>query len=63
MEIVEEKELDLNYHSCTFGTFGAFGSGTWKVVSSTRSALLRRTLTRSATTILGILATRRGTSP
>ena len=34
-KVIEDNELDLNYHSFTFGTFGtfgAFGSGTWKVV-------------------------------
>ena len=34
MKVIEDNELDLNYHSFTFGTFGAFGSGTWKVIKT-----------------------------
>ena len=34
VKVIEDNELDLNYHSFTFGTFGAFGSGTWKVIKT-----------------------------
>ena len=31
-EIIRTKSLDYAYKSITFGTFGAFGSGTWDVI-------------------------------
>ena len=31
-EIIRTKSLDYTYKSITFGTFGAFGSGTWDVI-------------------------------
>ena len=36
MKVIEENELDLDYHSFTFGTLhvGAFGYGTWKVIKN-----------------------------
>ena len=34
VKVIEDNELDLNYHSFTFGTFGAFGPGTWKVIKT-----------------------------
>ena len=30
--IIRTKSLDYTYKSITFGTFGAFGSGTWDVI-------------------------------
>ena len=32
-EVMEEKMLDLDYHSFTLGSFGSFGKGTWNVIN------------------------------
>ena len=32
LTIIRTKSLDYTYKSITFGTFGAFGSGTWDVI-------------------------------
>jgi len=31
--IIKAKNLDLHYESVTFGTFGSFGTGTWRIIT------------------------------
>ena len=31
--IIKAKNLELHYESVTFGTFGSFGTGTWRVIT------------------------------
>ena len=44
--IIEDNELDLNYHSFTFGTFGAFGSCKSTYIKGGRQSQSRMRLTR-----------------